>query len=216
MNQNEPQRQSVAFRSHVAAEDHGRANFYALVSRLFAAPPDESLLRAIAGSPPLGTDDDGAALPAAWSKLIAASAMVDADTVAEEYNALFGGVGKSALNLHASHHLTGFMMEKPLAELRTNLSALGFSRLPAQNIVEDHLSALTEVMRLLIVGSESAGIEPASVQTQRVFFVTHLTPWFEKCCTAITEHALANYYRVAAQFSVSFLRVESESFTISA
>ena len=51
---------NVAFRSYVSAEDHGRANFYALISRLLAAAPDQALLAAIAGSPPLTTEDDGA------------------------------------------------------------------------------------------------------------------------------------------------------------
>ena len=44
---------------------------------------------------------------------------------AQEYADLFIGVGKCEVNLHASHWLTGFMMEKPLADLRTVLASLG-------------------------------------------------------------------------------------------
>ena len=47
---------AVTFRTvgaYVSPEDHGRANFYALISRLFADAPDRALLAAIAGSPPL-------------------------------------------------------------------------------------------------------------------------------------------------------------------
>jgi TorA maturation chaperone TorD len=212
----EPDRRSVAFRSYVSAEDHGRANFYALISRLFAAPPDAALLAALAGSPPLSTEDDGAALPMAWSKLIAASGVVDEDSTREEYEALFGGVGKSALNLHASHHLTGFMMEKPLSDIRSSLATLGLTRMASQSLVEDHLSALCEVMRLLIVGSEAVGLNPATLQTQREFFEASIAPWFEKCCAAISKHPLANYFGVVAQFACEFLRVELESFTINA
>jgi TorA maturation chaperone TorD len=209
-------RQSVAFRTYVSAEDHGRANFYALISRLLAAPADKTLLTAIAGSPPLATEDDGGPLPTAWSKLIAASGVMDEDAADEEYEALFGGMGKSALNLHASHHLTGFMMEKPLADIRSHIATLGFSRLDSQSLVEDHLAALCEVMRLLIVGSEEASISPANLQVQRQFFELHIAPWFEKCCTAIVKHPLANYYGIVAQFGCEFLRVELESFTINA
>ena len=47
------------------------------------------------------------------------------DAAAEEYNDLFVGVGKSAVNLHASHCLTGFMMEKPLVDVRATLARMG-------------------------------------------------------------------------------------------
>ncbi len=204
--------QTVAFRSYVAAEDHGRANFYALISRLFAAPPDAALLSAIASSPPLPTEDDGAPLALAWSKLIAASGVVDADAVREEYDALFGGIGKSQVNLHGSHHLTGFMMEKPLANLRTDLAALGFARLQSQSLTEDHLSAVCEVMRILIVGSGDAA--PLSVAEQRRFFETHLSPWFDRCFATILKSSLANYFKVGAQFGCEFLRIEQESFSV--
>ena len=35
--------------------------------------------------------------------------------------------------------LTGFMMEQPLADVRTALATLGFARIGAQTMVEDHL-----------------------------------------------------------------------------
>ena len=203
---------AVAFRAYVSPEDHGRANFYALISRLFAAAPDQALLAAIAGSPPLATDDNGAALPQAWSKLIAASTAMDEDAASEEFEKLFVGVGKAPVNLHASHHLTGFMMETPLAEVRSTLATLGFARLEAQTVVEDHVAALLEVMRLLIVGAD--GIAPAALSTQKQFFESHISPWFELCCAAITKSSLANFYGVVAQFASSFLLVEREGFAI--
>lgn len=205
---------AVAFRAYVSPEDHGRANFYALISRLFAAAPDRALLVAIAGSPPLATDDSGAALPLAWSKLIAASTAMDEDAASEEYEKLFIGVGKSPVNLHASHHLTGFMMEQPLANVRGTLATLGFARVETQTIVEDHLSSLTEAMRLLIVGGD--GVQPSSVSAQRQFFTAHIEPWFEICCAAISKSPLANFYTVVAQFMVSFLQVERDAFAIDA
>ena len=205
---------AVAFRAYVSPEDHGRANFYALISRLFAAAPDQALLAAIAGSPPLATDDNGAALPLAWSKLIAASTAMDEDAASEEFEKLFVGVGKAPVNLHASHHLTGFMMEQPLADVRGALATLGFARVETQTMVEDHLAALTEVMRLLIVGGD--GVQPSSLSAQRQFFATHVEPWFELCCAAITKFPLANFYTVVAQFTCSFLQVERYAFGIDA
>ena len=205
---------AVSFRSYVSPEDHGRANFYALISRLFADAPDQALLSAIAGSPPLATEDDGAELAMAWSKLISACMAMDTDAAREEYEAVFIGVGKAPLNLHASHHLTGFMMEQPLAEVRNTLARLGFARIESQTIVEDHLASLCEVMRLLIVGAE--GVPASSVLVQRQFFALHIEPWFESCCSAITKSPLANFYSVVAQFTCSYLQVERDAFAIDA
>lgn len=198
--------------AYVSPEDHGRANFYALTSRLFADAPDQALLQAIAGSPPLASDDNGEPLSLAWSKLIAASSVMDADAAREEFDALFIGVGKAPVNLHASHHLTGFMMETPLAEVRGTLATLGFARFESQTVVEDHLAALCEVMRLLIVGAD--GITPASLSTQRQFFEAHIAAWFELCCSAIVKSPLANFYGVVAQWLTCFLLVEREGFAI--
>jgi TorA maturation chaperone TorD len=203
---------NVTFRTYVAAEDVARGNFYALIARLFASPPDNALIKAIASAPPLATEDDGAPLPVAWSRAIAASSIIDEETVQAEYDALFGGVGKAQINLHASHQITGFMMEKPLAELRNTLATLGLSRLESQPLTEDHIAALCEIMRILILGAEN--FPPASVSKQKAFFFSHIAPWFAKFFTAIAEHPLANYYVVIAQFANAFFQVEEESFGI--
>ena len=42
-------------------EDQARANFYALLARLFSGPPDAALLRAIGGAAPLGPSEAAAA-----------------------------------------------------------------------------------------------------------------------------------------------------------
>ena len=204
--------ETVSFRHYVTPEDQGRANFYALISRLFADAPDAALLKAIAESPPLATDDDGSSLAMTWSKLIAACSVMDVEAARDEYETLFIGVGKAPLNLHASHHLTGFMMEQPLADVRRSLATLGFARIEAQTIVEDHLASLCEVMRLLIVGAE--GVEQTGLSTQRQFFDAHIAPWVEPCCAAISKSPLANFYSVVAQFTSSFLQVERDSFAI--
>ena len=81
-------------------------------------------------------------------------------------------------------------------------------------MVEDHLAALMEVMRLLIVGGD--GVQPSSVSVQRQFFAAHVEPSFELCCAAIAKSPLANFYTVVAQFTCSFLQVERDAFAIDA
>lgn len=204
----------------LAAEDAARAGFYALLARLYAEAPDAALLAAIVGVGPLpaqtvaGVDggDAPADLAAAWEALREASERADRAAIAQEYDDLFIGVGKSEVNLHASHWLTGFMMERPLAEVRGTLAQLGLARRPDARLVEDHLSALCETMRILVAGQE--GRPPAGLPTQKAFFDRHVAGWVFECCDAIAQCPLASFYREVAQFTMFFLALERDSFAM--
>ena len=52
-------------------EEQARANFYALLARLFYAPPDEGFLKTLAAADELDAEDE--ALAARWRELIAAA-----------------------------------------------------------------------------------------------------------------------------------------------
>ncbi|MFN3630540.1 MAG: molecular chaperone [Casimicrobiaceae bacterium] len=204
--------QPVVMHRHTSAEDVGRANFYALAARLFAAAADQSLLSAIASAPPLESEDAGLPLTRSWSALIAACSVMDPAAAAEEYDALFGGVGRAAINLHASHHIAGAMMDRPLVALRHHLAELGLARLDSQSMPEDHLSALCEVMRILIVGTDS--VAPQALSVQRRFFRAQIEPWFERVLSQICEYPVANFYRVVAQWAYDFLQLEREALSM--
>jgi TorA maturation chaperone TorD len=209
----------VTIHHRLDPEDAARADFYALLARLFADAPDATLLHAIATAPALGAvaaeDTEPAAdeallsLPAAWDKLRAASGAMDADAAADEYNALFIGVGKSEINLHASHWLTGFMMERPLVELRATLAQLGLGRRPEVTQLEDHIASLCETMRILVAGQGER--RPMLIAEQRAFFEVHIAPWVFSCCSAIEHYSVANYYRRVAQFAHCYLALERDS-----
>ena len=203
----------------IEPEDQARADFYALLARLHAAAPDAALLAAIAAAGPLGTaggegveSREPGALAAAWDALRAASASANPEAVRAEYDEIFVGVGRSEVNLHASHWLTGFMMEKPLAELRATLSVLGLGRRPGVTMVEDHVSALFETMRLLIAGDGERA--PYPIGEQRRFFERNIAPWIARCCDATLGCPLANYYRYVASFTARYMAVERDSFAI--
>jgi len=210
----------VVFSHRIDPEDQARADFYALLARLFADAPDRALLGAIAAAPALAPatilDPETAApaqgLAGAWDALRAASAATDAEAAKVEYDELFIGVGKSEVNLHGSHWLTGFMMEKPLADVRAELARLGIGREPEATLVEDHLSPLCEVMRLLITGRDEQ--RPAPISEQRAFFERFLQPWASRCCNAISEHPIANYYRRVGQFADAFLAIERDALVL--
>jgi TorA maturation chaperone TorD len=198
----------VALPHPLSTEDRVRADLYALVARLFAAPPDAALLKALAAAPELA-DDPGSPLPGPYNRLLQASRAMDADATSQEYTDLFVGVGKSEVNLHGSHWLSGFMMDKPLAELRSDLAGMGLESRDGSDLLEDHLASLAEVMRLLVAGGD--GRVPSSLAEQRRFFESRIASWAFDCCNAIDASPLANFYRPAAQFTSTFLAIERDS-----
>lgn len=198
---------SVVALSHpLTPEDRGRCDLYAMLARLFAEAPDAALLRRIGDSEWI---DGDTAFATAWNRLVAASSAMDAGAAAQEYTDLFIGVGKCEVNLHASHWLSGFMLEKPLADLRGDLAALGLARRADVVMLEDHLSALCETMRLLIAGQDQRA--PAPVAMQRSFFERHISSWVFSCCTAITTSAIANYYARVAEFAGQYMALDRDA-----
>jgi TorA maturation chaperone TorD len=192
----------------VAPEDQTRADLYAVLARLFADAPDAAFLATLGGADRLAGPLANP-VAAAWNRLLDASAAMDADAAAQEYTDLFVGVGKSDVNLHASHWESGFMMEKPLADLRGELDSLGLARKSAATMLEDHLAALCETMRIMIEGVGDR--PPSSMTDQRNFFQKRLSPWVFDCCAAIEKSSLANYYRRVAEFTTLFMALERDS-----
>jgi len=205
---------ATAVSGAVVAEDQARADFYALLSRLYAAGPDAALLEAIAAADELHAETrDGAALGLAdaWRALKAAGLAMDAAAAAQEHFDLFVGVGKSEVSLHAAAYLrprTGSV----LAELRAELARLGLARQTAASAYEDHLAAVLETMRILIAGGP--GIDPRTVAEQNAFFSAYVASWVISCCDAIIASPIANYYRRVAEFTEFFVAIERDSFAI--
>jgi TorA maturation chaperone TorD len=198
---------TAAVLSHpLTPEDRARADFYALLARLYADGPDARLLQMIAGSERIPGDS---LFAAAWNRLADASAAMDPEAAAQEYTDLFIGVGKSEVNLHASHWRAGHMNERPLVELRSDLARLGVARRADVVMVEDHLSALCETMRLLIAGVD--GGAPADVATQHEFFDRHIGSWVFACCAAIRGTTIANYYLHVGEFTHQYMALDRDA-----
>lgn len=196
----------------IEPEDRARADFYAVLAALYRDAPDAALLRAIGEAGELPPAESGSGFPHAWNRLVAACRAMDADAARQEYWDLFVGTGKSEVNLHASHWLAGFMMEKPLVKLRDELARLGLSRRSETALVEDHVAVLCETMRLLIEGENERG--PASLHEQKGFFERHLDPWIGDLCTALRQNELANFYRPVGEFTEAFVAIERDSLAI--
>jgi TorA maturation chaperone TorD len=196
----------------LAPEDRARADLYALLARLFARAPDAGLLAQIAAAPALAPGEGDARLPRAWNGLRAASTSLDAEAADAEYTALFIGVGKAEVDLHASHWVMGARSERPLVRVRADLARLGLARLPHVETYEDHLAALCEAMRVLVAGDGRRA--PASIDEQKRFFDTHFGSWIDACCGAVSKHAVANMYRWVAELTVALVAIERDAFAI--
>jgi TorA maturation chaperone TorD len=201
----------VTIRHALASEDEARAQIYALLSRLYAGGPDALLLAALANSEPWSADAANP-LAAAWNVLILASGAMDAEAAEQEYTEVFVGVGRSEVDLHASHWMTEPASEKPLVAVRSDLARLGLARREGVTLYEDHLSVLCETMRMLVAGDGGRG--PSSLDAQRAYFDRHIASWVFACCNAVCVCPLANYYRRVAEFTSLYMAVERDSFAI--
>jgi TorA maturation chaperone TorD len=197
--------QSITFETQDQGEEAARAELYGLLAALFYAPPSQTLLEAIAEAPAEGNT----ALEHVWNELTIACRYAKQDVVRDEYERLFIGVGKPDVLLYGSFYLSGFLMEKPLAELRTDLAQLGLERSNAMVESEDHLAALCEVMRHLITSED---VVQASLTAQQKFFSTHMGPWVRECCEVVENHPDARFYKLVARFAREFFDVEMQAF----
>jgi len=189
-------------------EELARAELYGLLARLWLAPPDAALLQQFQVAV-TESEVDGAALAAPWHDLVAALRNTTVDAAAAEFNALFVGVGKPEIFAYGSYHLSGYLNEKPLATLRTDLAALGLTREDSTLETEDHVSYVFEVMRYLIAGDD-AGV--CNLEQQRRFFRKHVQTWLDSLCDAVQASPRAQVYGALAGLTRSFIAVETQGF----
>lgn len=198
----------LRFASTDDSEELARAELYGLLARLWLAPPDADLMQQFAVAV-TQAPESGAHLEEPWMQLVAALRATTVDEAAAEHEALFHGVGKPEVFAYGSYYLSGFLHEKPLATLRTDLQALGLTRDPLRAETEDHVSYVFEVMRYLIAGDDAS---VCNLERQRRFFRAHVQPWVEDLCAATAAHPRARTWRALADFTRSFVQVEAQAF----
>jgi len=201
----------LEFAPTLSPEDAARANFYALLGRLFYAPPDTELLAALAGADEIVAEEGagseaGAALPLAWRDLTLAAAAADPEAVADEHTVLFVGTGKSEISPYTSAYTIKSAVDNPLVELRDYLAARSLARLGSVNEPEDHVAGLCEVMRHLIAAQQ------APAEEQKAFFSRYVWPGAVPLCDAVVHAQHAEFYKYVARFAKSFFLLEREAF----
>jgi TorA maturation chaperone TorD len=189
-------------------EETARAELYGVLSALYYAPAAPALLAqlrvAVTEAPAAG-----GFLEEPWRNLVATARDMSDEAIRDEHNQLFGGVGKPEIYLFASFYLSGFLNEKPLALLRTELARLGLEREQAIPETEDHIACLCEVMRYLIAGDDVA---VANLTAQRKFFGEQIQPWVLQMCDAVQQHPRARFFAALAELTRAFVGVEAQGF----
>ena len=199
---------ALSFATADDSEEIARAELYGLLARLWIAPPDAALLTQFAVAV-TEAPQPGGHLEAPWQSLVAAMRATTTQAAADEFDALFGGVGKPEIFVYGSYHLSGFLNEKPLAALRADLAALGLARDETRVETEDHIAYGFEVMRWLIAGDD---VLVCNLERQRTFFRAHLQTWVERLCDAVQSHPRASLWREVAAFTRVFVEVETQGF----
>jgi TorA maturation chaperone TorD len=194
----------------VAAEDAARADFYALLAALLHHAPDAKLLRTLALAPPIEGGNE--ALARAWNELVAASAVMDAEAAAEEYETLFVGVGKARVSVYSGWYTGAPAVDHPRVRIIEDLAALGLAHAAGNPEPEDHFAGLFDAMRVLVAGG--AGRGAASLAEQKRFYESHVKPGVGAFLAAVREAPESNYYRKVAAVGEAFVGIENESFNL--
>ncbi len=210
-----PEAPSGTLRTSVSAKPQGdamadvdeldrlRAAEYGLLALLLFKAPTAEVLEQIAE-----LTGDASPLGLTHRKLAQAARGVTVDSVGREYFHLFVGVGRSELLPYASYYLTGFLHERPLANVRAAFVELGIIRQDETREPEDHIGLLLDVMSNLAVQTIGEGYE-----SEKAFFTTHLQPWAARFFADLEAMQKYPFYAAVGAVGRLFMEIEEEGFS---
>ena len=203
--------------ANVAEEDRARADCYALISRLFYAAPNAELLERLGAESTPEADEARLELqpgepqpggfPAALAAFRDACRNADPAAIGQEYDELFVGAGRAVVTPYTSGYAVPHAPDRHLLALREQLGAWGLVRREAVYELEDHVSAVCDVMRWLIEHDRPLDV-------QRGFFDEFVHSGVANFCGAIEASPATSFYRAAAGLALAFLSVEKEAFDV--
>lgn len=190
--------------THIPPEDQMRADLYDFLAALLSGPPPKSLLEQATRLQ--GDESDLGQAIAALSRVAKA---VNPTSCESEFNALFVGLGRGELLPYASYYLTGFLNEKPLAQLRSDMAALRIAR--AENVFEpeDNMASLLEMMAGMIRGRFGA---PVALDKQQEFFARHIAPWASHFFTDLEAAQHSVLFAPVGSVGRAFIDIETQAF----
>ncbi|HLS69407.1 MAG TPA: molecular chaperone TorD family protein [Kiloniellales bacterium] len=192
----------------VAEEDRLRLGWYSLLARLFGAPPDGEFLAS------LGVlEGDDTELGQAVRTLAQVARRSQPKEIQQEHFDLFVGVGQAELLPYTSYYLTGFLHDRPLARLRSDMAELGIARQDNVSEPEDHIASLCEMMAGLIGGAFG---DPADLATQQRFFDTHIGCWAPRFFEDLQASPSARFFMPVGTIGSLFMTIEAQGFEMAA
>ena len=186
--------------------DRARSEQYRFLSSMLMAAPKAADLDRIAA-----LQGDASAMGRAFAALAQAARDTTEAAVAKEFFELFVGVGRGELLPYASFYQTGFLNERPLAELRGDLARLGVARAEGRYEPEDHIALLFEVMADMAVGQIAVAPDQ-----QAAFFQRHIAPWGAQFFDDLTIAPSARFYQKLAEIGRLLVDIESRAFQLAA
>ena len=99
-------------------------------------------------------------------------------------------------------------MKKPLADLRTELSRLGFTRQSNVGEPEDHVAALCEVMGVIIAECV------LSFEEEKAFFSQYIAPWMLRFFDDLYNAQSAKFYKPVGLLGKQFIDIEQRYFSM--
>ena len=136
-----------------------------------------------------------------------------ARAVGEDLPIYVGGalIGRGEVMPYGSYYLTGFLHERPLARLRSDLAELGITRSDRNYEPEDHIATLCEVMAGL-----AGGRFPAPPESDERIFKKHVEPWAARFFADLERTQAAQFYRSVGMLGRIFIEIESEAYALPA
>ena len=187
-------------------QELARAGIYRLLAFLLGAPPNEDGLHQISG---LG--EGSSPIDDILANIAADAKKADPAKVAREYHNLFVGLGEGELVPYGSYYLAGFLNERPLARLRSDLRRLKIEQEAIISEPEDSISSICEVMSALVAGEINGSV---SLKVQRDFFAAHVGSWAGDFFADLEKANSSHFYGPVGSLGVLFMNIEKQAFEI--
>jgi TorA maturation chaperone TorD len=188
----------------IPEEDLLRAQFYGLLARLFTSPPTEDLLNILRD-----LEGDDSPMGQTLGAISYEAVQISQQDAEDEFNALFVGMVRGELMPFASVYLTGFLHEKPLADLRGDMERLGIARSDDLSQPEDQIGIICEMMHGLITGAFGSVKE---LSEQKEFYEAHVSTWASKFFVDLESAKSAVLFKPVGTLGRLFFEIEDEAF----
>ena len=190
----------------VSEEDVLRADMYDFLASLLRKEPSDELIEKVCQ-----LEGDETPIGSACLTLAHLAKTMDNGLIRNEYVEMFIGVGRGEILPFASYYLTGFLNDKPLANLRAEMSDIGIARAEDVKEPEDHIASLFDIMSGLIRGQFGRTF---SIDEQAKFFKKHIEPWAGLLMQDIEAAKTVVFFAPVGTIGKVFLEIESVAFSM--